>query len=115
MQEAQTTTQIPTFSRPAITARWLLPILALQVLDRWHLIGNAREALSRVLDRLRSRLQRLLTVSADEPVRLPAVRTLSLYDRERRRGTKDQLGHQQSRAQRYQVYAEVRALHPKGM
>ncbi len=87
---------------------------ALQVLDRWHLIGNAREALSRLLDRLRSRLQRLLTASADDPTLLPAAQMLSSYDRDLRRGTKDQVRQQQSRARRYTVYAEVQALHREG-
>src|SRR5687768_10755244 len=32
MQETQTTTHVPTFSRPAITGRWILPILALLLL-----------------------------------------------------------------------------------
>jgi len=86
---------------------------ALQVLDRWHLIGNLQEALARLLDRLRAQLQGL---------RLPPAQDaggstdppLSIYDRDGRRGTKDQLKQQQSRARRYAVYAEVKALHRQG-
>ncbi len=40
---------------------------ALQVLDRWHLSGNLQEALARLLDRLRSRLQRRLTPASAFP------------------------------------------------
>jgi transposase len=87
---------------------------ALQVLDRWHLIGNAQEALSRLLDRLRPRLQCLLTAAADTPACLAAPEMLSIYDRDQRRGTKDQVRQQQSRARRYAVYAEVQALHRDG-
>lgn len=87
---------------------------ALQVLDRWHLIGNAREALARLLDRLRSRLQRLLSTSAGDPTRLPAPQSLSIYDRDPRRATQDQVRQQHSRARRYKLYADVQALHRKG-
>ena len=88
---------------------------ALQVLDRWHLIGNLQEALARLLDRLRSRLQRRVraTLEVGAPAREPAA--ISIYDRQRRRGTKDQLAQQQSRARRYNVYAEVKALHRQGL
>ena len=87
---------------------------ALQVLDRWHLIGNAQEALARLLDRLRSRLACLLTAAADPPAGLAVPATLSIYDRDRRRGTNDQVRQQHSRARRYTVYAEVQALHRAG-
>ncbi len=83
------------------------------MLDRWHLIGNAQDALTRVLDRLRARLQHVTTPTND-PVCLTTPETLSSYDRDRRRGTKDQVRQQQSRARRSQVYAEVRRLHREG-
>ncbi len=88
---------------------------ALQVLDRWHLIGNLQEALARLLDRLRSRLQALLTTASDENRSGSAPVPRSIYDRELRRGTKDQVAQQQSRARRYALYAEVKALHRQGL
>jgi len=88
---------------------------ALQVLDRWHLIGNLQEALARLLDRLRSRLQALLTTPSDENRSGSAPVPRSIYDRELRRGTKDQVAQQQSRTRRYAVYGEVKALHRQGL
>lgn len=87
---------------------------AVQVLDRWHLIGNLQEALARLLDRLRSQLQGLLSTQTDEAGASSDALPLSLYAREQRRGTKDQAAQQQSRARRYTLYAEVKALHRQG-
>jgi transposase len=88
---------------------------ALQVLDRWHLIGNLQEALARLLDRLRSRLQVLLATPCAQKGSGSAPGPRSIYDRELRRGTKDQVAQQQSRARRYALYAEVKALHRQGL
>ena len=88
---------------------------ALQVLDRWHLIGNLQEALARLLDRLRSRLPALLLPPSDGLGSGSAPAPPSIYDRELRRGTKDQVAQQQSRARRYALYAEVKALHRQGL
>ena len=52
--------------------------------------------------------------AADAPTRRSVPQQLSSYDRDLRRGTKDQARHQQSRARRYQVYAAVQALHREG-
>lgn len=87
---------------------------ALQVLDRWHLIGNLQEALVRLLDRLRSRLHHLVTASTVNASTNDGLPTISIYDREPRRGTKDQVRQQQGRARRYARYAEVKALHRRG-
>lgn len=87
---------------------------ALQVLDRWHLSGNLHEALARLLDRLRSQLQGLLTTPTDEAGRSSETPPLSIYARDERRGTKDQVVQQQGRTRRYALYAEVKALHRQG-
>ncbi|MBA3533759.1 MAG: ISL3 family transposase [Ardenticatenales bacterium] len=84
---------------------------AIQVADRWHLLSNLREAVTRLLNRLRSELVAL--------PRLPeraaqATPPLSIYDRDIRRGTKDQVRQQQERAARYARYAQVRTLHHQG-
>ena len=70
---------------------------AIQVADRWHVLGNLREALERLLDRLRPQLQASTTTPADDT----AAKPISIYDRDRRRGTKDQVRQQASRARRY--------------
>jgi transposase len=82
---------------------------AVQVADRWHILGNLREALERILDRLRPQLQdgRTASVAGD---RSP----ISLADRDTRRGTKDQVRQQASRARRYARYAQVKQLQTEG-
>ena len=87
---------------------------ALQVLDRWHLIGNLQEALVRLLDRLRSRLHRLVTASTGRENETDDLAPMSIYDRDLRRGTNDQVRQQQGRARRYARYAEVKRLHCEG-
>ena len=83
----------------------------LEIADRWHLLVNLREALERLLDQLRPSLfsaQRTQTsVAVGQPF-------LMIYDRERRRGTKDQIIQQASRARRYARYAQVKALQAQG-
>jgi transposase len=88
---------------------------ALQVLDRWHLIGNLQEAMVRLLDRLRSQLQGLLNAQTEVGGPSNEPQPLSIYERDLRRGTKDQLIQQQGRARRYALYAEVKALHRQGL
>jgi transposase len=83
---------------------------ARQVADRWHLLVNFREALERVLDRLRTEIQVSLVQSPGQALGA----SLSIYDRERRRGTQDQTQQQASRARRYAVYAQVKALQAQG-
>jgi transposase len=83
---------------------------AIQVADRWHVLGNLREALERMLDRLRPQLQAGITEPPDER----AAKPISLYDRDRRRGTLDQVRQQASRQRRYAVYAQVKQLQAKG-
>ncbi len=87
---------------------------ALQVLDRWHLIGNLQEALARLLDRLRSRLQGRLSPAPGARSSAHDPAPLSIYDRDRRRGTHDQVVQQQRRARRYTRYADVKVLHRQG-
>src|SRR5262249_40790500 len=43
-----------------------------------------------------------------------AAKPVSIYDRDKRRGTKDQVRQQASRAQRYARYAQVKQLQAKG-
>ena len=83
---------------------------ARQVADRWHLLVNFREALERVLDRLRTEIQ----VSLVQSPRQDLVASLSIYDRERRRGTQDQSRQQASRARRYALYVQIKALQAQG-
>jgi transposase len=83
---------------------------AIQVADRWHVLGNLREALERMLDRLRPQLQAGITEPADES----AAKPISIYERDRRRGTKDQVRQQASRQRRYAVYAQVKQLQAAG-
>jgi transposase len=83
---------------------------AQQVLDRWHLVRNLREALERLLDRLHHRLAAMLTVN--QPVTLP---TVSIEARSLRRSTTDQRARQERRARRLARYQEVQALHAQGL
>jgi transposase len=80
--------------------------LAMQVADRWHVLGNFREAFERLLDRLRSQLV-AYSASGTPPI--------TIYDRSRRRGTKDQTQQQASRARRYERYEQVKTLHAQGL
>ena len=83
---------------------------ARQVADRWHLLVNLREALERVLDRLRTDIQASLLRAPTQVLLSP----MTIYDRERRRGTQDQTQQQASRARRYALYAQVKALQAQG-
>jgi transposase len=83
---------------------------AIQVADRWHVLGNLREALERMLDRLRPQLQSSAMTAAPDP---PAT-AISIYERDTRRGTKDQVRQQASRQRRYARYAQVKQLQAKG-
>lgn len=76
---------------------------AIQVADRWHILGNLREALERLLDRLRPQLLAL-------PQAADAELALDSTGRDRRRGTLDQVRQQTSRERRYARYAEVKRL-----
>ena len=84
---------------------------AVQIADRWHILGNLREALERMLTRLRPQLQGSIAAPA---IGESAATALSLYDRDIRRGTKDQVRQQASRSQRYARYAQVKQLHAQG-
>jgi transposase len=79
---------------------------AIQVADRWHLLGNFREAFERLLDRLGPQLVVYATSGA-----LP----ITIYDRSRRRGTKDQAQQQASRARRYERYGQLKSLQAQGL
>jgi len=83
---------------------------AIQAADRWHVLGNLREALERMLDRLRPQLQSSAMAAAPDP---PAT-AISIYERDTRRGTKDQVRQQASRQRRYARYAQVKQLQAKG-
>jgi transposase len=83
---------------------------AQQVLDRWHLVRNLREALERLLDRLHQRLAAMLAASQTAP-----ALTLAPEARLLRRSTTDQIARQARRARRVARYQEVRALHAQGV
>jgi len=87
---------------------------AIQIADRWHLLTNLREALERVLDRLRPALQKTLILSSSESALAGQLAPLSIYDREIRRGTKDQLTQHNRRTRRYEIYQQVKELQQKG-
>jgi transposase len=76
------------------------------VADRWHLLVNFREAFERLLDRLRPQL---VAYSAS------GILPMTIYDRSRLRGTKDQAQQQASRARRYERYAQVKTLQAQGL
>lgn len=80
---------------------------AKQVADRWHVLGNLREALERLLHRLRPQLLLPETERA-------AATALTSIERDRRRGTLDQVRQQAYRAQRYTRYADVKRLQADG-
>lgn len=86
--------------------------IAIQVADRWPLLVNLREALERVLKQLRPALPVVLNSPASGAV--TKLEPLSIYDREKRRGTKDQLTQQASRARRYELYTKVKSLQHHG-
>ncbi len=83
---------------------------ARQVADRWHLLVNLREALERVLERLRTAIQARLLATPTQAIGA----SMTIYDREHRRGTQDQTEQQASRARRYALYAQVKALQAQG-
>ncbi len=82
--------------------------LAIQVADRWHVLGNFREAFERLLDRLRPQLVAYTYSTSGTP-------PITLNDRSRRRGTKDQVQQQASRARRDERYTQVKTLHARGL
>jgi transposase len=81
--------------------------LATQIADRWHLLVNWRETLERMLDRLRPQIANSL-LSGPEAI------SPTLYDRAQRRGTQDQAQQQASRARKYALYMQVKALQSQG-
>jgi transposase len=74
-------------------------------------LGNLREALERMLDRLRPQLHSSTAAPAAPDTPASAI---TIYDRDTRRGTKDQVRQQASRARRYARYAQVKQLQAKG-
>ena len=81
---------------------------AVHVADRWHILVNVREALERMLGRLRPQV--LALPLAVEQAAAPVIST----DRDRRRGTLDHVRQQTGRAQRYARYADVKHLQAHG-
>jgi transposase len=85
---------------------------ATQVVDRWHLLSNWREAVERVFDCHRGRIKRVV-LPPPEPVGKPAATVLPAKGVNRRR---KYLEEQRARAQakRLARYKEIRKRHAKG-
>jgi transposase len=82
---------------------------AIQVADRWHLLVNLREALQRLLDRLRPELNALLPVATcAKPIEIP-------IRRHRPRSQVAEMTRQTRKQQRQALHAEIQRLHNKNL
>lgn len=78
----------------------------IQIADRWHLLHNLREALERMLNRFRERLNKL-----------PVVGELATYDKETKAGRLRKLSsaelelREAKRQRRYELFTEAQKLH----
>jgi len=80
---------------------------AVQVADRWHLLINLREALQRLLDRLRPELNALLpAVTSAKPTEIPVFR-------HRPRSQAKEITGQTRKQQRQALHAEIQRLQKK--
>jgi transposase len=82
---------------------------AIQVADRWHLLVNLREALQRLLDRLRPELNALIpAATCAKPTEIPIFR-----HRPRSQGV--EMTRQTRTQQRQALHAEIQRLHNKNL
>jgi transposase len=80
---------------------------AIQVADRWHLLVNLREALQRLLDRLRPELNALLPAATSAtPPKIPVFR-------HRSRSQATEMTRQTRKQQRQALHAEIQRLQKK--
>ncbi|NTW73174.1 MAG: ISL3 family transposase [Eubacteriaceae bacterium] len=82
----------------------------IQITDRWHLLHNLREALERMLNRFRERLNKLPVVgelaSYDKETKAGRLRKLSLAELELREA---------KRQRRYELFTEAQKLHQENV
>lgn len=82
---------------------------AIQVADRWHLLVNLREALERLLDRIRPELNALVTASfSAKQDEIPVLRR-------RLRSQQAEIARQARQQQRQALHAEIHRLRNKGL
>ena len=93
---------------------------AVQVADRWHLLRNLRDALRRVVDRLRSKIQQ--TLEATHPVpSSPETEALAGDSRAREEPTEEpqptryRQRQLERRQRRLELYQQIRDLHQYGV
>lgn len=84
---------------------------ARQIVDRWHLLQNMREAVERVLNRSHAQLRQLPTLQSSEQL----DRCTSKPQRLRPPTTTEQTKQAESRARRLERYLAVRQLASKGV
>lgn len=82
---------------------------AVQVADRWHLLRNLREMLTRILDRHHATVRQAARSMADKPAPTPP----SVPPRTRSR--RNQARSESRRARRLQRFEEVKRLHGQGI
>ncbi len=81
---------------------------AIQVADRWHLLVNLREALQRLLDRIRPELDILVPASTS-----PKQDEIPVF-RHRSRSKETEIARQARQQQRQALHAEIHRLRNKG-
>jgi transposase len=82
---------------------------AIQVADRWHLLVNLRDALQRLLDRIRPELNALV------PATFSAKQDGILVLRHRLRSQQAEIARQARQKQRQALHAEIHRLRNKGL
>jgi transposase len=87
---------------------------AVEVLDRWHLLKNLREALERMLDRNQQSLGKIELPSSTRPDKTSNSPRTSGYTPSPR-SPSEQARSRAARKRRYACYKKVRELHSRGM
>jgi transposase len=87
---------------------------AVEILDRWHLLKNLREALERMLDRNQQSLSRIALPSSTRPDKTTGSQRASDYTPPPR-SPRERARSKAARNRRYARYKKVRRLHYQGM